>query len=332
MLTFDDSSPGQFRYVDAQRHPGDRSQVGRRRPGGVHPREAGLRPGGDVLRAAGRQPARTTSSTSRSTRAASSSWLVEQGYEIGNHTLWHANLGKYDEATVRPQLAEAQVWVQRHVPDYKLPHASRCRTASTRRTSAGRSRGTAKGTSYRHDGDPDGRRRRRAVAVRARPSTRSACRASRPSSATCATGSTTSTRTPADRFVSDGDADDRDGPRRPQGPPPRQPPQEPQGRRTLTTPGPHATSAAVQPRSRPTPRLRPSRAARAAPWRGVRRGGARGVADPFHCTTQAARLATDGDRNGHRVPAASWSPDPAPGPARAHGAESAREKKEASGR
>ena len=33
-------------------------------------------------------------------------WLVEQGYELGNHTLWHANLGKYDEATVRQQLAE----------------------------------------------------------------------------------------------------------------------------------------------------------------------------------------------------------------------------------
>ena len=34
-------------------------------------------------------------------------WLVSQGYEIGNHTLWHANLGKYDEPTVRGQIAES---------------------------------------------------------------------------------------------------------------------------------------------------------------------------------------------------------------------------------
>src|SRR3989338_213110 len=26
-------------------------------------------------------------------------YLVSRGYEIGNHTLWHANLGKDDEAT-----------------------------------------------------------------------------------------------------------------------------------------------------------------------------------------------------------------------------------------
>ena len=54
-------------------------------------------------------------------------YLVSRGYEIGNHTLWHANLGKYDETTVRAQIAEAQLWVQRHVPDYRirtlaLPH------------------------------------------------------------------------------------------------------------------------------------------------------------------------------------------------------------------
>ena len=53
--------------------------------------------------------------------------LVDNGYELGNHTLWHANLGKYDEAVVRAQLAEAQTWVQKYVPGYQfralaLPH------------------------------------------------------------------------------------------------------------------------------------------------------------------------------------------------------------------
>ena len=40
-------------------------------------------------------------------------YLMSHGYEIGNHTLWHANLAKYPEATVRAQLAEAQAWIQR---------------------------------------------------------------------------------------------------------------------------------------------------------------------------------------------------------------------------
>ena len=47
-------------------------------------------------------------------------YLMSHGYEIANHTLWHANLAKYPEATVRAQLAEAQAWIQRHVPDYLI--------------------------------------------------------------------------------------------------------------------------------------------------------------------------------------------------------------------
>ena len=75
---------------------------------------------------------------------------MDNGYELGNHTLWHANLGKYDESVVRAQLAEAQVWVQRHVPEYKLrtlalPHGVYPKDVSWALS------GAAKGTSYRHD-------------------------------------------------------------------------------------------------------------------------------------------------------------------------------------
>jgi peptidoglycan/xylan/chitin deacetylase (PgdA/CDA1 family) len=78
-------------------------------------------------------------------------YLAGNGFEIGNHTLWHANLGKYDERTVRLQIAEAQQWIQRHVPDYRiralaLPHGVYPKDVRWAL------QGAAKGTSYRHDG------------------------------------------------------------------------------------------------------------------------------------------------------------------------------------
>jgi peptidoglycan/xylan/chitin deacetylase (PgdA/CDA1 family) len=77
-------------------------------------------------------------------------FLVERGYEIGNHTLWHANLGKYQEPTVRAQIAEAQQWIQRHVPDYRirtlaLPHGVYPKDVTWAL------RGSAKGVTYSHD-------------------------------------------------------------------------------------------------------------------------------------------------------------------------------------
>jgi len=76
---------------------------------------------------------------------------VDNGYELGNHTLWHANLGKYDETVVRTQLAEAQVWVQKYVPGYQfralaLPHGVYPREIGWATS------GSAKGMAYRHDG------------------------------------------------------------------------------------------------------------------------------------------------------------------------------------
>lgn len=60
-------------------------------------------------------------------------------------------MSKYDEATVRNQVADAQVWVQRHVPDYKLrtlalPHGIYPKNLAWIQS------GTAKGTTYKTDG------------------------------------------------------------------------------------------------------------------------------------------------------------------------------------
>jgi len=149
VLTFDDSSAGQFRYLERNGAPeiDPKSGVGvletfiRDKPAFGRAATFFVLPGAKAPNNLFNQPAHE----GRKLR-----WLVEQGYELGNHTLWHANLGKYDEATVRAQLAEAQVWVQRHVPQYRLrtlalPHGVYPKDVSW---ALG---GTAKGTTYRHE-------------------------------------------------------------------------------------------------------------------------------------------------------------------------------------
>ena len=149
VLTFDDSSPGQFRYLgrDGAATIDPRSGVGIL--------EAFIREQPDFGRAAtfyvlpgASRPNRLFDQPEHDGRKLR--FLVARGYEIGNHTLWHANLGKYDERVVREQIAEAQVWIQRHVPDYRprtlaLPHGVYPRDI------AWALQGTAKGASYKHD-------------------------------------------------------------------------------------------------------------------------------------------------------------------------------------
>ena len=149
VLTFDDSSPGQFRYIESN--------------GGVEvdPKcaigilEAFAREKPDFGRAAtfyvlpgASKPHRLFNQPEYEGRKLQ--YLVSRGYEIGNHTLWHANLGKYDENVVRTQIAEAQQWIQRYVPDYKirtiaLPHGVYPREVGWAL------HGQAKGTTYDHE-------------------------------------------------------------------------------------------------------------------------------------------------------------------------------------
>jgi peptidoglycan/xylan/chitin deacetylase (PgdA/CDA1 family) len=150
VLTFDDSSPGQFRYVE--KNGGFEIDP----KSGVGILEAFIKEKPDFGRAGtffvlpgASKPNKLFNQPEHEGRKLQ--FLVKQGYEIGNHTLWHANLGKYDEGTVRAQIAEAQVWVQRHVPDYKLrtlalPHGVYPKNL------AWAQEGTAKGTTYRTDG------------------------------------------------------------------------------------------------------------------------------------------------------------------------------------
>jgi len=149
VLTFDDSSPGQFRYVERD----GRLEIDPK--SGIGVLEAFIREHPDFGRAAtfyvlpgASRPNKLFNQDEYAGKKLQ--YLVANGYEIGNHTLWHANLGKYDETTVRGQIAEAQVWIQRHVPDYRprtiaLPHGVYPKDVSWAL------RGTAKGASYQHD-------------------------------------------------------------------------------------------------------------------------------------------------------------------------------------
>jgi hypothetical protein len=149
VLTFDDSSPGQFRYLQRNGAP----EIDPKSGLGVL--EAFIARYPDFGRAAtfyvlpgASKPNRLFDQPEHEARKLQ--YLVSRGYEIGNHTLWHANLGKYDETMVRGQIAGAQQWIQRHVPDYRirslaLPHGVYPRDV------AWAVRGEAKGVAYRHD-------------------------------------------------------------------------------------------------------------------------------------------------------------------------------------
>jgi hypothetical protein len=47
-------------------------------------------------------------------------FLHEQGFELCNHTLWHANLSKYSDAVVQEQIARGQMAIDSAVPGYKV--------------------------------------------------------------------------------------------------------------------------------------------------------------------------------------------------------------------
>ncbi|HEX6560161.1 MAG TPA: polysaccharide deacetylase family protein, partial [Longimicrobiales bacterium] len=47
-------------------------------------------------------------------------YLADQGFEICNHTLWHAQLSKYPDAFVQEQIAKLQMAVDSAVPGYKI--------------------------------------------------------------------------------------------------------------------------------------------------------------------------------------------------------------------
>jgi len=47
-------------------------------------------------------------------------WLAENGFELCNHTLWHAQLNKYPDNVVQEQIARGAMAIDSAVPGYKI--------------------------------------------------------------------------------------------------------------------------------------------------------------------------------------------------------------------
>jgi peptidoglycan/xylan/chitin deacetylase (PgdA/CDA1 family) len=126
VFTFDDASPEQFSYVErnGRLEIDPNSVVGiwtdfqRRRPDwksrAVFCTLNGAGEGHNFFGDKGIQGQKTE------WRHQKVKWLVDQGHEICNHTLWHAQLSKYPDAFVQEQIARGQMGIDSAVPGYKV--------------------------------------------------------------------------------------------------------------------------------------------------------------------------------------------------------------------
>ena len=127
VFTFDDASPEQFSYVErngqleidptsalgmwqafAQKHPDWKGKATFCVLSGA---EAGHNFFGDKEKFRGQK---------KEWRFQKMKWLADNGFEICNHTLWHAQLSKYPDAFVQEQIARLQVAVDSAVPGYRI--------------------------------------------------------------------------------------------------------------------------------------------------------------------------------------------------------------------
>ncbi len=149
VLTFDDSSPGQFRYLERE----GRLDIDPDCAVGIlegfvrgHP-EFGLRAIFFVLPAAA-EPNRLFGQPEHEVRKLR--YLVRRGFELGNHTFWHADLARYPETVVRSQLAMAQQRIEQIIPGYRLRALALPMGHYPARLDWA-IRGRAAGSSYEHD-------------------------------------------------------------------------------------------------------------------------------------------------------------------------------------
>lgn len=127
VFTFDDASPSQFRYVErtdgtleldstsalaiwldfARTHPDWRNRA-------TFCLLSGAEAGRSFFGNKGIEGQKTE------WRFRKLRFLVEQGFELCNHTLWHANLGKYPDDFVQEQIARGVMAIDSAVPGYRV--------------------------------------------------------------------------------------------------------------------------------------------------------------------------------------------------------------------
>jgi hypothetical protein len=164
VFTFDDASPGQFRYIErngelqidptsavgiwldfAKDHPGWENKA-------VFCMLSGAEAGRSFF---GNKDIEGQKTEWRHRKV---KFLAEQGFELCNHTLWHATLSsaKYSDAFVQEQIARLQLAVDSAVPGYvirslALPLGEWPRNRELARKGAWTDPKTGKTTSYEHD-------------------------------------------------------------------------------------------------------------------------------------------------------------------------------------
>jgi polysaccharide deacetylase len=126
IVTFDDASPEQFRYID---HNGTleidpTSAIGiwldfhKQHPDWGNRAVFCMLPGA----AAGHAffGDRGIEGQKTAWRFKKVQFLAAQGFELCDHTLWHANLGKYSDAVVQEQIGRGALAIDSAVPGYKI--------------------------------------------------------------------------------------------------------------------------------------------------------------------------------------------------------------------
>ena len=126
IITFDDASPSQFRYVerggaleiDSTSAVGIWMDFNKKHPDWGNKGVFCLLPGAE----AGRSFFGNRGIEGQKTewRFRKLQFLAEQGFELCNHTLWHANLSKYSDADVQEQIARGVMAIDSAVPGYKV--------------------------------------------------------------------------------------------------------------------------------------------------------------------------------------------------------------------
>jgi peptidoglycan/xylan/chitin deacetylase (PgdA/CDA1 family) len=126
VFTFDDASPGQFRYIErnGQLEVDPKSAVGiwldfnKAHPDWQKRATFCLLPGA----AAGHAFFGDKGIDGQKTawRLQKVRFLHEQGFELCDHTLWHANLAKYSDAVVQEQIARGVLAIDSAVAGYKV--------------------------------------------------------------------------------------------------------------------------------------------------------------------------------------------------------------------
>lgn len=126
VITFDDASPSQFRYIER----GDSLEIDPTSGLGIWLDFARTRPGWENRAvfcllsgaAAGRSffGDKGIEGQKGEWRFRKIQFLHDQGFELCNHTLWHANLGKYGDAMVQEQIARGVMAIDSAVPGYRV--------------------------------------------------------------------------------------------------------------------------------------------------------------------------------------------------------------------